>query len=87
MSLQPEPASRGRRLTRRAFLVTLAWAALAALANLVLGTNFMYLRHKPASATLLDHFGPWPVYLLVAAGLAAALFWLLERPFVARRAA
>ena len=80
LGLRPRPGA-----ARRAFLTTLAWAAGAGLANLALGTNFMYLRHKPGTPTLLDHFGPWPVYLVVAAGLAAALFWLLALPFAPRR--
>lgn len=81
LGLRPRPGAAGR-----AFLVTLSWALGAGLVNLALGTNFMYLRHKPVAPTLLDHFGPWPLYLLVAGGLAAILFWLLERPFAARRA-
>ncbi len=79
LGLRPRPGA-----ARRAFLITLAWAVGAALANLALDTNFMYLRHKPGTPTLLDHFGPWPVYLLVAASLAAALFGLLAWPFTRR---
>jgi hypothetical integral membrane protein (TIGR02206 family) len=69
----------------RAFLVTLAYAGVVALANLALDTNFMYLRAKPAQPTLLDHFGPWPLYLLAAAGLALLLFRLLDLPLAALR--
>ncbi len=79
LGLRPRPGA-----ARRAFVLTLAWAALAGLANLALGTNFMYLRHKPAAPTLLDQLGPWPLYLATSAALAAALFWLLERPFAGR---
>lgn len=80
LGLRPRPGAAGR-----AFLITLGWALVAGLANLALGTNFMYLRQKPGTPTLLDHFGPWPIYLLVSAALAAALFWLLAWPFAARR--
>ena len=65
----------------RVFLITLAYAALVGLVNLALGTNYMYLREKPLTPTLLDAFGPWPGYLIVAAGVGLALFLFLELPF------
>lgn len=65
----------------RAFLLTNAYAAVVGLVNLALGTNFLYLRTKPAAPTLLDWLGPWPVYLLSAEALALALFTLLDLPF------
>ncbi len=49
--------------------------------NFLLGTNYGFLRQKPPSPTLLDHFGPWPHYLL---GLQIALvvsLTLLSLPF------
>lgn len=61
--------------------ITAAWAALVALVNLALGTNFMYLRAKPPSATPLDWMGPWPLYIGTAALVAWALFELLSLPF------
>lgn len=68
------------------FAITVAWAALAALANLLTGGNYMFLRQKPSTASLLDLLGPWPVYLLGAGGLALVMYALLDLPFrLARR--
>lgn len=65
----------------RALLVTNAYAAAVGVVNWAFGTNFLYLCHKPGARTLLDWMGPWPLYILVADLLAAALFWLLYWPF------
>ena len=35
------------------------------LINYLLDANYLYLNEKPQVATLLDHFGPWPLYILV----------------------
>ena len=70
-----------RGAPRRAFLATLALAAVAGIVDSLLGLNYMYLRAKPLTPTLLDHMGPWPVYVGVAAGVAFALFHLLALPF------
>jgi len=50
--------------------------------NFLLGTNYGFLREKPPGPSLLDHFGPWPWYLL---GLQIALvvsLCLLSLPFL-----
>lgn len=72
----PRPGSAGR-----VFLTTLAYAAIVAVVDATTGANFLYLAGKPARPTLLDWFGPWPLYIAVAAAVAWTLFRLLETPF------
>jgi hypothetical integral membrane protein (TIGR02206 family) len=82
----------GRRITprpgavRRAFGATLVVAAAAGTANLLTGGNYMWLREKPDTWSLLDVMGPWPWYILSAAVLALVLFTLLAAPFRRERA-
>lgn len=63
---------------------TLGWAALTAIANALLGTNYGYLNAKPAGGSLLDLLGPWPYYLAaeaaIIAGVWALMVWLLRGP-------
>jgi hypothetical integral membrane protein (TIGR02206 family) len=71
----------------RAYVITLAFACLAAVGTLLTGGNYMFLRHKPARGSLLDLMGPWPIYILVAAVLALVMFLALAalaRPISAR---
>jgi hypothetical integral membrane protein (TIGR02206 family) len=65
------------------------WKVLAALNVLaagvgvfdaIFGTNFMYLRQKPA-LSILSYMGPWPVYILTGELLAFGLLALLGLPF------
>ena len=71
--------------TKRGILRAFAWinvfAAASLLINLLFGTNYLYLMAKPPTASLLDFFGPWPWYVLVAEGAALVLFTLSYLPF------
>jgi len=49
--------------------------------NLLLGSNYLYVMHKPPTASLLDVMGPWPWYLLALEGMALVVFTLLYLPF------
>jgi hypothetical integral membrane protein (TIGR02206 family) len=72
---------------RRVFAATLVIAGAAAVGDLATGGNYMFLREKPSTASLLDVMGPWPVYILSAAVLALVLFVLLDLPLRRSRAA
>jgi len=70
----------------RVMAITLAYVAFVGAVDAFSGLNYMYLRAKPASASLFDLMGPWPWYLVVATGVGVALFVVLDAPFRARRA-
>ncbi|HEY4391042.1 MAG TPA: TIGR02206 family membrane protein [Paenibacillus sp.] len=42
-----------------------------------IGANYMFLAHKPHTASLLDLLGPYPYYLLVEEGIALLMFIIL----------
>ena len=65
----------------RAMLGLNAWALIDGAMDWAYGTNYMYLRTKPANASLLDLFGAWPWYIVVTEGVALALFLLLYVPY------
>ena len=62
---------------RRTYAITLAVANVAAVATVVTGGNYMFLRAKPSHDSLLDLMGPWPVYILTAAALGLLIFLAL----------
>jgi hypothetical integral membrane protein (TIGR02206 family) len=74
--LRPTPRS-----IPRVVLGTMAYMVVVTGVNLAVGGNYMYTLHKPATASLLDAFGPWPWYLLpmIGAGIVSCL--LLYLPF------
>jgi hypothetical integral membrane protein (TIGR02206 family) len=61
--------------------ITIVYALLVGAIDAATGANYMYLRSKPASASLLDLLGPWPVYIAWASLVGAALLLILDAPF------
>ena len=57
------------------------YAAFIALVDWFAGTNFMYLREKPASMSPLDVMGRWPWYIVASEFFALILFLLMQLPF------
>jgi hypothetical integral membrane protein (TIGR02206 family) len=67
-----------RGAIRRVYGVTLAWAAIAGLGDLLTGGNYMYLRAKPVHNSLLSVLGPWPWYIASTAALGLAMLYVVN---------
>ncbi len=63
----------------RVAIATLFYAAVAGIADWLLGTNYGFLRAKPPGTTLLSFLSPWPWYIpeLVAAGILSLMVYYL----------
>lgn len=50
--------------------------------NDAIGSNYLFINHKPETASLLDALPEWPIYILYMEGLGVVTFLLLYIPFV-----
>lgn len=84
LRLAPRPGS-----VPKVFAITAGYTALVGVVDLLLDANYMYLAHEPRSTSLLSVLGPWPWYIVSAAGVAIVLFRLLDVAYrqAARRTA
>ena len=69
---------------RRTVLITATWMLLLYPTNLVLGTNYGFVNGKPATGSMLDYMGPWPVYLLVEVFVVCTIWALMTWPWTRR---
>ncbi|GIP24471.1 TIGR02206 family membrane protein [Paenibacillus sp. J22TS3] len=49
--------------------------------NRLTGGNYMFLSHKPQTASLMDYLGPYPWYIVSLETVACVIFLLLYLPF------
>ncbi|MFM2171210.1 MAG: hypothetical protein RI957_1439 [Verrucomicrobiota bacterium] len=70
------------RSPRRAFFCVNLYLLFAGLLNMMLGTNFGFVAHPPENPSLIDHLGPWPIYLIWFEVIAWILFILLTLPWL-----
>jgi len=77
----------GRRMRPRwssyrfVVVVTAVWAAVTFTFNRIADTNYGFLNWKPATASLLDVLGPWPVYIFTATALILIVWALMTWPW------
>jgi hypothetical integral membrane protein (TIGR02206 family) len=65
----------------RVLVVTVVYTLLVGAIDAATGADYMFLRSKPQSASLLDLLGPWPWYLVWAGLIGVALLLVLDAPF------
>lgn len=73
---RPTPAS-----LKRVFISANVYMLLVGILNFLIGSNYLFIAHKPETASLLDVMGPWPLYLLGIEGLGIAFMLILYAPF------
>jgi uncharacterized membrane protein YwaF len=49
--------------------------------NFLIGSNYLFISHKPETASLLDVLPAWPYYILIIELLAAFFILLFYAPF------
>ncbi|MGE5249517.1 MAG: TIGR02206 family membrane protein [Bacteroidota bacterium] len=49
--------------------------------NSAIGSDYLFVNSKPATASLLDMLPPWPVYILYMEAIGLVMFGLLYLPF------
>lgn len=52
--------------------------------NAILGSNYLFIAHKPETTSLIDVLGPWPWYILSIEALAMVVCLLLYLPYALR---
>jgi hypothetical integral membrane protein (TIGR02206 family) len=64
-----------------AVATTMVWAAVAFTFNRMAGTDYGFVNGKPATRSLLDVLGPWPLYILTGGTLIALVWALMTWPW------
>jgi hypothetical integral membrane protein (TIGR02206 family) len=65
----------------RVFLGANIYMAFVGLVNWLLGSNYMFIAHKPETASLIDLLGPWPWYILGLEAVGLAVCLIIYLPF------
>lgn len=70
---------------RRVVAVTFGWVAVMMTVNTFLDSNYGFLNAKPKAGSILDSFGPWPMYVVAEIVIVAILWALITLPWVLGR--
>ncbi len=75
----------GRRPTlasfKRVFILTNIYMAAVFFINLAIGSNYLFIAHKPEFPTVIDALAPWPWYILELEAIAFVVFFIIYLPF------
>lgn len=65
----------------KSFFALQVYVIVMVVINYVLNANYFYLNKKPDSASLLDYFGEWPLYIIVVQIIIIPCFLIIYLPF------
>ena len=65
----------------QSFLLLNLYVIVVYAVNKLIGANYVYVVQKPPTASVLDYFGPWPVYILVCEAIFLFLSFLVFLPY------
>lgn len=65
----------------RVFIITNIYTIFVGVINYLTGGNYLFIRQKPATPSLLDYLGDWPWYILSLEAITIITFMLLYLPF------
>lgn len=66
---------------KRVFIWTNIYMVVVFILNKIIGSNYLFIAHKPETASLIDVLGPWPWYILSLEVLGAVMCLILYLPF------
>lgn len=72
-----------RSILRMVVIINL-YMLFVGLVNWAIGSNYLYIAHKPDVATALDLLGPWPWYILGMEAVGVVMSLILYLPFAIR---
>jgi hypothetical integral membrane protein (TIGR02206 family) len=58
----------------KASVLNILYMAIVAPVNLLLDTNYLFIRYKPKGSTFIDFMGPWPWYI-ISMSVAGVIFY------------
>jgi len=67
---------------KRVFVITNLYMIFVFFINLAIGSNYLFIAHKPEFPTLLDMLAPWPWYIIELEAIGFAIFFLIYVPFL-----
>lgn len=61
--------------------LTFVWLIAVYVFNVLVDTNYGFVNHKPSGGSVLDYFGPWPLYVGVEVVVVAVVWALMTWPW------
>lgn len=69
---------------KRVFIGANLYMIVIFIFNQLIGSNYLFIAHKPETASLMDMLPPWPWYILYLEAIGLALCLLLYLPYALR---